>query len=59
VKFEAEAFKPSLLDLADETVERFFSYLRFESSVVCLALTCKRLFTVFDNSMDHKVSAKF
>jgi hypothetical protein len=49
----------SLLDFPDETIDKIFGYLRFESSVICLALTCKRLFAIFDKSMDDKVAAKF
>lgn len=49
----------SILDLPDEAINSIFGSLKFESSGICLALSCKRLFDIFDKVRDDKVEVKF
>ena len=44
----------SILDLADETIEKIFEYSKDIPSVVCLALSCKRTFKIFDASKNRR-----
>ena len=55
---KADPVKASITDLAPETVEKIFDYTRDDVASVCLALTCKRLFFIFDKNRSKVEEAR-
>ena len=53
-----DATRVSILDLADETIEQIFDEARDTHSSICLALSCKRLYTIFGTTRNEKEEAR-